>query len=186
VITNTFIEKTKKKIARAEVVSVDIFDTLLLRPYLSPRDLFLHIEIDQCLEGFAFARREAELSARKKNPDKQEICYDDIYNEIEARFSSAKKIELDWEFMVLQPNPEMKILWDYALELNKKVIVISDMYHSYEDLSQLLIKNKFHAFAHLYVSSRYGKTKKKGTLFEQVFHDLHVNPQEFVHIGDNK
>ncbi|MBJ9957457.1 HAD-IA family hydrolase [Acinetobacter courvalinii] len=185
-ITNTFIEKTKKKIARAEVVSFDIFDTLLLRPYLSPRDLFLHIEIDQCLEGFAFARREAELSARKKNPDKQEICYDDIYNEIEARFATAKKIELDWEFMVLQPNPEMKILWDYALELNKKVIVISDMYHSYEDLSQLLIKNKFHAFAHLYVSSRYGKTKKKGTLFEQVFHDLQVKPQDIVHIGDNK
>ncbi|MFC3172141.1 HAD-IA family hydrolase [Acinetobacter vivianii] len=186
-ITNTFIEKTKKKkIARAEVVSFDIFDTLLLRPYLSPRDLFLHIEIDQCLEGFAFARREAELSARKKNPDKQEICYDDIYNEIEARFASAKEIELNWELMVLQSNPEMKILWDYALELNKKVIVISDMYHSYEDLSQLLIKNEFHAFEHLYVSSCYGKTKKKGTLFEQVFQDLQVKPQDIVHIGDNK
>ncbi len=185
-ITNTFIEKAKKKIARAEVVSFDIFDTLLLRPYLSPRDLFLHIEIDQCLEGFAFARREAELSTRKKNPDKQEICYDDIYNEIETRFASAKEIELNWELMVLQSNPEMKILWDYALELNKKVIVISDMYHSYEDLSQLLIKNEFHAFEHLYVSSCYGKTKKKGTLFEQVFQDLQVKPQDIVHIGDNK
>ncbi|MFD2012931.1 HAD-IA family hydrolase [Acinetobacter vivianii] len=123
---------------------------------------------------------------KEKNPDKQEICYDDIYNEIEARFASAKEIELNWELMVLQSNPEMKILWDYALELNKKVIVISDMYHSYEDLSQLLIKNEFHAFEHLYVSSCYGKTKKKGTLFEQVFQDLQVKPQDIVHIGDNK
>ncbi|MCH7296015.1 HAD-IA family hydrolase [Acinetobacter higginsii] len=185
-IINTFIEKAKRKIAQAEIVSFDIFDTLLLRPYLSPRDLFLHIEIDQCLEGFALARREAEFRARKKNPDRQEICYDDIYNEIEAEFKCAKEIELNWEFMVLQPNPEMKILWDYALELNKKVIVISDMYHSFESLQKLLIKNEFHAFEHLYVSSSYGKTKKKGTLFEQVFSDLKVSAQDIVHIGDNK
>ncbi|VXA57530.1 conserved hypothetical protein [Acinetobacter proteolyticus] len=185
-IINTFIEKAKRKIAQAEIVSFDIFDTLLLRPYLSPRDLFLHIEIDQCLEGFALARREAEFRARKKNPDRQEICYDDIYNEIETEFKCAKEIELNWEFRVLQPNPEMKLLWDYALELNKKVIVISDMYHSFESLKQLLINNKFHAFEHLYVSSHYGKTKKKGTLFEQVLSDLKVSAQDIVHIGDNK
>ncbi|MCH7314656.1 HAD-IA family hydrolase [Acinetobacter sp. ANC 3882] len=185
-IINTFIEKAKRKIAQAEIVSFDIFDTLLLRPYLSPRDLFLHIEIDQCLEGFALARREAELRARKKNPDRQEICYDDIYNEIDIQFKSAKEIELNWEFRLLQPNPEMKILWNYALELKKKVIVISDMYHSFESLEQLLIKNEFYAFEHLYVSSTYGKTKKKGTLFEHVFSDLKVKAQDIVHIGDNK
>ncbi|WP_151765703.1 HAD family hydrolase [Acinetobacter colistiniresistens] len=185
-ITNKFLHYTKKKIAEAEIVSFDIFDTLLLRPYLSPRDVFLHIEIDQCLEGFSIARREAEFSARKRQPNKQDITYDDIYNEIEAKFKCAKETELNWEFMVLQPNPEMKILWDYALELKKRVIVVSDMYHSFDTLKKLLIKNGFHAFEHLYVSSAYCKTKKKGTLFQQVISDLQVNSRNIVHIGDNK
>ena len=34
----------KKRIETHEVISFDIFDTLLLRPYVRPSDLFVHLE----------------------------------------------------------------------------------------------------------------------------------------------
>ena len=38
------LEILKDKIEKAKIVSFDIFDTLLLRPYAKPVDLFLHLE----------------------------------------------------------------------------------------------------------------------------------------------
>ena len=55
----------KNKINKAEVISFDIFDTLLLRPYLKPTDLFRHMEEVYHANGFATARIEAEKTIRK-------------------------------------------------------------------------------------------------------------------------
>ena len=40
----TLLNKIKSKIDSYDIISFDIFDTLLLRPYVKPTDLFLHIE----------------------------------------------------------------------------------------------------------------------------------------------
>ena len=46
-----------------DVISFDVFDTLLLRPYVKPTDLFLRIELDAGVKGFAEDRVAGERRA---------------------------------------------------------------------------------------------------------------------------
>lgn len=63
-----------KRIDEVSVVSFDIFDTLLLRPYIKPEDLFLHIEKIYGRSGFAEQRMNAEnLFYRKMGGKKRPI-----------------------------------------------------------------------------------------------------------------
>lgn len=39
-----FLDKIKPLVNAHRVISFDIFDTLLIRPYVRPADLFLHLE----------------------------------------------------------------------------------------------------------------------------------------------
>ena len=59
------IENAKDKIDSAKIVSFDIFDTLLVRPYINPSDIFKHIGMIKNEPSFHEARIQAELEARK-------------------------------------------------------------------------------------------------------------------------
>ena len=54
------LDKIKNKINKADIVSFDIFDTLLLRPYCKPSDLFYHIGQVKKMPFFATLRQETE------------------------------------------------------------------------------------------------------------------------------
>ena len=62
---DTNINSLKQMILKHDVISFDIFDTLLLRPYVKPTDLFEHLEKLENLSGFANARIKAEKIARE-------------------------------------------------------------------------------------------------------------------------
>ena len=61
-----------EEIKKHEIISFDIFDTLLIRPYVKPTDLFLHIEKLYKIKGFyknrimAENRREENISITRK------------------------------------------------------------------------------------------------------------------------
>ena len=179
------IKKLKKLINNHEIISFDIFDTLLLRPYIKPVDLFFHLEKISNKQGFAKERIDAELRARQKFSNKEDISYDDIYNEINPQYAELKDKELALEFQVLQPNPEIKEVFDYAIELGKKIIITSDMYLSKSFLEKLLENKGFGNYSKFYLSSDIGKTKWNGSLYAHIVEDLKVNPKEIFHIGDN-
>ena len=48
------------------VIAFDVFDTLIVRPFVRPDDLFDFIERVTGKEGFGKARREAEKQARRQ------------------------------------------------------------------------------------------------------------------------
>lgn len=54
------IQLLQSKIKNAKVVSFDIFDTLLLRTYIRPRDVFKHLETAFDAKGFDNERFYAE------------------------------------------------------------------------------------------------------------------------------
>lgn len=133
-------DELKNKINKAEVISFDIFDTLLLRPYLKPTDLFRHMEESYHANGFANARIEAEKTTRKLHREKEEVSLDEIYEQISKPFQNFKEKELEWEGQVSQANPEIKQIFEYARSLGKRLIIISDMYLSRQFLAKLLSK----------------------------------------------
>ena len=180
------LNEIQKQIDAHNIVSFDIFDTLLLRPYVKPTDLFLHLEKTENAQGFAEARIEAEKKARKVCTDAEDITLDEIYDEIADVYKNFKPKEIELERQVLQPNPEMKEVFDYAVKQGKKIIIISDMYLPAKFLADVLHKKGFKDFQKIYVSGEYGKTKSTGNLYKFVTADLGVSAKDILHIGDNE
>ena len=168
----TLLNEIKSQIDKHDIISFDIFDTLLLRPYVKPTDLFFHLERLENVDGFHNARIEAERQARKTHSDLEDITIDEIYDEIADKYKPLKQKEMDLERQVLQPNPEMKEVFGYAKEQNKRIIIVSDMYLSSDFLKSVLEEKGFIGFEKLYVSSKYGKLKYSGNLFKEVLNNL--------------
>lgn len=180
------LDKIKKQINKAQVISFDIFDTLLVRPYVRPTDLFVHMEKAYERPGFAAERKDAERRTRFRHKELEDVTFDMIYDEIDAEFKDMKQKEMDWEEMVLRANPELKQVYDYALEQGKKVIITSDMYLPTEFLAKVLRKNGFDNWDKLYVSGDIGKMKSHASLYFYVLDSLSISPEKILHIGDNK
>lgn len=183
----SFFNSIKTQIDQSDVISFDIFDTLLVRPYVKPSHLFSHLEKIENVKGFGLSRVKAEQSARLKNKTCEEITIAVIYKELEPQFQHLLRKEEAFEEMVLRANPEIKQVFDYALSQGKRVIIASDMYLSREFLARVLEKEQILGWEKLYVSSEIGFTKESGSLFKYIMEDLNIdNPNSILHIGDNK
>ena len=56
-----------KLMDKASVISFDIFDTLLVRPYMRPSDMFFHLEKVYNCPGFSEQRVQAEQNFLKNS-----------------------------------------------------------------------------------------------------------------------
>ncbi len=174
--------KIYEEVKKTDVVSFDIFDTLLLRPYIKPTDLFVHMEKVFNAPGFAENRIRSEIAARK-NAKKPEVTIDDIYLFVDNRYQVLKSKEIDFEKQVLQTNNEIKKIYDYVLSCGKKIIITSDMYLTKDVIETILQKNGYINYSKLYLSSSVQKTKSQGDLYDLIKEDVETN--NILHIGDN-
>ena len=181
-----FNNDIKKAIDEHEVISFDIFDTLLVRPYVKPTDLFIHLELLNNVPGFAKARVKAEFLARRNAQDrKEDVTFDEIYQHIDSKYKPLKEKEMSLEYTALRPRPEVERIYKYARQRNKKIIIISDMYLPQKFLTNVLKKCGYANFNKVFVSSEYGKTKASGSLYQHVIKNLGISSEKILHIGDN-
>lgn len=178
------IEFIKSQIDEYDIISFDIFDTLLLRPYAHPTDLFEHLGRLNHIDGYKETRIQAEKDARNKHYEKEDITIDDIYEEMPIELKMLKNKEMALELKVLQSNKEMLNVYNYALNKHKKIIITSDMYLPKSFLEKALKKNGYNNYKKLYVSSDIQRGKGK-TLFNYIINDLNESPKNILHIGDN-
>jgi len=174
----------KRKIDKASVVSFDIFDTLLLRPYVKPTDLFEHLEQQFNVPDFAEKRKIAEQEALAEETT-HDVTLDDIYQRLPMYYTFQKR-EIALETECLTPNPEMIDVWQYAQKKGKKIIIISDMYLSKSVLANILNVKGFKGYNSLYVSNETHKRKDNGLLYQHVLADLNISARDILHIGDNE
>ena len=174
-----------EEIKKHEIISFDIFDTLLIRPYVKPTDLFLHIEKLYKIKGFYKNRIMAEKLARGKYIDFEEVTLNQIYEEIDEKYKRFKEIEIELEERILTTHKENKKIYDYALSLGKKIIITSDMYLPKKTIEKILTKNNYTNYYKLYLSSDLNLTKASGNLYKYIIEDLKVAPSSIMHIGDN-
>ena len=171
-------------IALHDIISFDIFDTLLLRPFVNPTDLFFYIEDAYGKKGFAEARISAEQKLRMTMKETEEVHLSDIYSEI-PEYKDFMQVEMDTELTLLHPNPEMFKIYQKAKELKKDIIIISDIYLSEDFIAELLNVKGYTGYKKLYVSSTWNKEKWTGNLFRVVLEDIEATPSSILHIGDN-
>ncbi len=182
-----------------DIVSFDVFDTVVTRKVDSPADAFAIVEErlvaihGQSADGFAKAREHAELLARERAwlAGKEEINYDEIYASFLLNFSSyagvlndARQIEIAVEEEVIIPVEEMKNVIDRLNILGKRVIFVSDMYLSQEFIGSILEGIGYKITDNLYVSNELGLTKGSGQIWHLVKQKEGVE-LSYLHIGDD-
>ena len=186
------------------VVSFDVFDTLLLRPFWQPADLFAFMEADVtrmlgCADHVQFGqlRVEAERRARKAAVDQKrsalgEVTLDDIYAELAAlcprlvpHLDAVRQLELDCELRFCTARKKGRELWELAQFAGKTVVCVSDMYLPADFIRRMLEKCGYTGAAGVYVSCEAGVNKSSGQLYRLVQKQLGCQGGEIVHIGDN-
>lgn len=180
-----------------ELISFDIFDTLIFRPFKTPQDLF-HVVAERLdfqgyHESFYVIRKNAEFNKREqflKEYGHREVTINDIYDEIGKSTTIDPKIgaaiEFETEMELCYANPYMLEVFKILRAQGKKIAIVSDMYLPKELMEQLLIKNGFYGYDKLFVSCDYKKSKSNGNLYRTVldeYKDIDVN--KIIHIGDN-
>lgn len=181
-----------------DVVSFDMFDTLIWRPFALPSDMFKLINKSFRDEfknipmiTFSKIRIDSENILRNINyaKGKEEITLDEIYKYIENKYKldhnkleRIKKIEINSELNFCFRRQTAYQLYLLARMLGKKVIVTSDIYLSNVVINKILEKNGY-KFDNIYISSDLLKTKNHGTLFEYVKEQEKTD--KILHIGDN-
>lgn len=182
------IECFYKLINESDVVSFDIFDTLVYRPVSDPKDLFWLLELDNHIFDFKNKRILAERLARSKSHKSYgEVDIWDIYDafcEIQrCSKDDMVKAELEIEKKLCFKNEFAYKLYFYAKSKNKHIIAVSDMYLPSSFLHELL-EGLLIDIDEIYVSNELEKTKWSGSLnkyISNIYRDLKI-----LHIGDNK
>lgn len=172
-----------------EVVSFDVFDTLILRPFKKPTDLFYFLGKDNNYPDLKRIRIEAEKNARIKKLKESghgEISIKEIWEELNRAFNlnvqCGMKQEFSLELKYCFANPFFLELVKLLRAQKKKLIICSDMYLGEAYIKELLLKCGYGDFDDYVVSSDYGKSKAEGSLFE-IIKEKHG--KSIVHVGDN-
>lgn len=173
-----------------DLISFDIFDTLIMRKTLYPMDVFDIVEYRasragiQLLPGFRNYRHQAEVATNRGKLGLAGI-YDNLRSMIGLSEEDAERlmqIEMEVEREVIFPRQAMVGAGKFAKSLGKKVVLVSDMYLPPAFLEKLLAENGIDFYDKMYVSDYCG-TSKGQTLFEKVKDE---NPSgSYLHIGDN-
>lgn len=181
-----------------KVVSFDMFDTLVARPFLVPFDMFTllndyFIKLFNPIAAIDFSRirikSEAELRDLNHKRSIQEVSLDEIYQYISDEYNldieklvKMKKKEMELELHFCNRRNSGYELYLLAKQLKKRVIVTSDIYLPRSLIEEILKKNGYEV-EKIYISAELRKTKSNGSLFEYVINQEGTN--NILHIGDN-
>ena len=178
------LKKLKKLIKNYDVISFDIFDTILLRPYAKPKNVFQHLESIYNIEEFSKYREKAEEEYSRLHNIKH-VNYDEIYKVLPEKFQFLKEKEIEIEKDTIYVNKEMLEIFNYTKLLGKKIIFVTDMYFSSNIIKEFLELNGIVGDYDIYVSAELRKAKYDKTLFQHLISKLNVNPKNILHIGNN-
>lgn len=200
-VNNKTVDSFKEKIktVNPEIISFDIFDTLIDRAIEQPAHIFKLIEpkVDKITEGvitnFQTIRQTAERNVRSLLPDgKQEMTMDEIYDEIHnitsvprETLARVQELEIEYEFKNIRARKIGLKLYREAKKANKKIIFISDMYLDAEVVRKILVKTGYNNNDNLYLSSSVFLRKHEGDLFKYVQEIENVSFDRWLHVGDN-
>lgn len=172
-----------------DVISFDVFDTLLMRKVYEPADVFELMDRD-FLDRFPFVfskeRKAAEQELRKKNEPTIYQIYEYLAEKNHLSEEEEQYLlmsELKKEGDVLCVREKMKYCMEYCIRQGKKVYLVSDMYLPAEVLGKLLDQQGITGYIELLVSCDY-QTSKLENLFEQLKEK--AEGEKYLHIGDNQ
>lgn len=201
-------EKKNSNKSGFQLYSFDIFDTLITRLTATPYGIFVLMQKELLSDkryenmplyfrqNFAEYRRMSEHYLYSYNDcvnDFMDCTFDEIYENLKLNYNLTdcdvqmlKELELRTEYNSIIGIPNNINIIKDLLSNGKRVILISDMYHSTEIIKSWLMKvDNIFADIKIYVSSEC-KCKKRGSeLYKYVQKLENVSYENWHHYGDN-
>ncbi|HVZ10663.1 class I SAM-dependent methyltransferase [Rhodopila sp.] len=187
------------RLKSVDILSLDIFDTALIRRVAHPTSVFdlvaaaaraIHPRFGTFADLRFWAEREARNIAQRE-AGILEIGFRHIYDVLQKELNlndnerrQLEQLELDTERQMLCANPMVLGWYRAALATGKKTIFVSDMYLPSDFLTEVLSAAGYEDPV-VYVSNEYGAGKWQRTLYEKVAADLGVSGEKILHLGDN-
>ena len=177
-----------QEIEKHDIISFDIFDTLVMRNVYYNKDVFqiMAKQIDPVWGvDFFTVRTEAERVLSQETYPYIEEIYTYISEKCPVLKGHeqeliAREIELETELIL--PRHDVVEMFYLAQKLQKQVYIVSDMYMHHDTLAAILEKKGIRGYKKLLVSSEY-RSSKPQHLFE---HYLKEIPEgACLHIGDS-
>jgi predicted HAD superfamily hydrolase len=182
-------QKLEDRLMKHDIVSFDVFDTLLKRNVSKVTDIFDVVENqwgylypDAPITHFKQQRLSADAKAYAKYGAATTL--DNIYEFLNVP-EGVKELEIEIELTFNVANEPVLEIFNKLKAANKKIYIISDMYLSSEVISEMLYRAGYQGYENLYVSCEFGKDKISGDLFELVSEDTGIAPTDFIHVGDS-
>ena len=184
-------ERLARRLMEYDVISFDVFDTLLFRPFSRPEDLFYIV--GQKLDYLDFRRIRMEAEAREREEHRRrsgsgEISLSDIYQRLEREAGipagEGMRTEEETERALCFANPYLLEVFRILRQKGKRLIALSDMYLPEKTVRSMLEKCGFSGMEDCFVSCEYGCSKSDGGLYERVKKKLGAG--NCIHIGDNR
>lgn len=181
-------------LAEYDLVTFDIFDTLITRKLLHPDDLFILIK-EKIKKNYGFdldflkIRKQAEAEAWNKQGAYCNIHH--IYEEMKCIntgmpseiIDEIKELEIRFEKELVIPRKDMLCVFNYLKEKQIRIMLISDMYLPQGIVTELLAKCGYSGWEELWVSCDKGKRKDNGALWDEFFNEF--GKLNTIHVGDN-
>ena len=149
-------ELLKKKVREAQLISFDIFDTLLFRKTNTPETVFDLMGKHLGIHGFRKLRMDAQNEAsarayaalRYPHADMDQIyAVLSEHTEVPVDWMEVKALEIQMERDALVANEELLEIFRYAKSIGKRVVATSDMYLFAATLEEYLVEKGFEGIA---------------------------------------
>lgn len=187
---STSYSELKQKISEYEIVSFDIFDTLLMRKVFLPSDVFILIEKKiQFILGihinFAELRRQAAAVLNNPTLDEIYLKLQELTGLDDILVNKIKRCEWETDLQLIAFRKDMIELCQETMKL-KEVYFVSDMYYPARLLKEILHTNGLEVDEnHIIVSCDHKMNKEDGTLWAY-YNKKVLHNKKGLHVGDNK
>nr|WP_325295662.1 HAD family hydrolase [uncultured Oscillibacter sp.] len=173
-----------------DVISVDLFDTLVMRRTLFPADVYEIVDLrlqekGLILDNFPKRRLEAEKELCKTTvPTLLEIYQYLLRNDVAASVQAEMLVQIEWETdcSLAVPREELCGLLQAAHRNGKPVYIVSDTFYTKVQLAAMLERCGFTGYRDILTSCEY-RTGKNRRLFERLREK--IPGRTCLHIGDS-
>ncbi len=184
-------EQLTKEIEKHEAVSVDLFDTLIMRKTLFDTDLFELLDSRLRKMGIEISDFAAKrLSCEKELSNGRAPRLREIYLKLSGEnnvtdISPDELAQLEWETdcSLLVPR---KTLCDFMDEIHGKgvkIYIVSDTYYSRQQIEKILENCGIGFYTDILASCEYGMGKQNG-LFDRL--QERIGGKTCIHMGDDE
>lgn len=179
-----------QKIYNADVVSFDMFDTLVMRKVLVPGDIFDLVDIALKEQGisipdFSRLRLESEKELALYSVPTLEEIYNNMLKKLcDVGIAASELAELEWrtDYKTIIPRTAVCEVFRRAVEAGKRVYIVSDTYYTSAQLKTILERAGVEGYTGILASCEY-RTGKVQQLFGQL--KEMTGSSSCLHIGDD-